>query len=687
MRIHSRLRFTIIALCVAVFAAGPVAGGAEPADPFPKEISAPSLSGGVEWLNCGGPIELRDLRGKVVVLDFWTYCCINCIHILPALHELEKKYNRELVVIGVHSAKFENEKDSDAIREAILRYDITHPVVNDANMKIWRKYGVNSWPTLVLIDPQGNYCGRVSGEGRIDVLDKAIQQVIAYHNAKGTLDRTPIDFALAKEKVEPTPLRYPGKVLADAESDRLYISDNNHNRIVITTLDGKLVDTIGSGRVGQADGNFATAEFNHPQGMALAGGKLYVADTRNHLIRVVDLQKKTVSTLAGTGKQAGFREKGGALKATPLNSPWDLLIHNGGLYIAMAGSHQIWVHPLGSDKIGVFAGTGREDIIDGPHAKACFAQPSGLATDGQALYVCASEGSAIRRVPFNRSQPVTTVAGPSDLPGGRSLFTFGDKDGIGDNVRLQHPIGIEFYNNTFFIADSYNHKIKAMTLTPAGVGRVKTLYGDGESGDNLKPLELAEPAGLDAAGNTLFIADTNNHRIVTVNTNTGKADRLKIQGLQPPAAATEAEPPPLASTKAITVPRQSVQGGREVPVTVNVTLPEGFKLNPAYPVGATATGTGMLVPQSKDPDRLPAEATGTAINFKIPLSRTNGSDTLRITVRYGYCRDGTGGICKVKTLRWNLPLTLANGGNKKIHLKTPPASSQSAAGAPERELN
>ncbi|HEX8527460.1 MAG TPA: thioredoxin-like domain-containing protein, partial [Allosphingosinicella sp.] len=348
------------------------AGDAEaaPENPFPKRNPAPGLEGGVGWLNTSGPITLDDLRGKVVLIDFWTYCCINCMHVLPDLEYLEEKFPEELVVIGVHSAKFDNEKESEAIREAILRYEIAHPVVNDANMLVWRKFGAHAWPTLVLIDPEGNYCGYVSGEGNRDVLEEAIERVIAYHGAKGTLDRTPVRFDLERFKAEPTPLRYPGKVLADAASNRLFVTDSNHNRIAVTTFDGRLLDVIGSGRIGRADGGYAEAAFDHPQGLALDGDTLYVADTENHLIRKVDLTTKRVSTLAGTGEQAAFREKGGSLKDSSLNSPWALLVHDGTLYIAMAGSHQIWSHRLGSDRIEVFAGSGREDILNGPHSEA-----------------------------------------------------------------------------------------------------------------------------------------------------------------------------------------------------------------------------------------------------------------------------------------------------------------------------
>ncbi|QDT63810.1 thioredoxin-like domain-containing protein [Calycomorphotria hydatis] len=505
-------------------------------DPFPRKRPAPDFTGGLGWYNTEEPLTLEQVKGKVVLLDFWTYCCINCMHVLPDLEYLEKKYDKELVVIGVHSAKFENEKDGDAIREAILRYEIAHPVINDAEMKVWRKFGARAWPTIVLLDPEGQYCGFLSGEGNREILDDVIEKVVAYHEAKGTLDRKPLDLKLEKYKEEPTPLKYPGKVLADEAGNRLFISDSNHNRIVITDLDGKLLDIIGTGAAGAKDGGFDEATFDRQQGMELVGNVLYVADTENHLIRAVDLEKQTVSTLAGTGEQDRRRTPGGVLRETPLNSPWALLHHDGVLHIAMAGPHQMWSHELGSNEIGIFAGSGREDITNGSHASSAFAQPSGIAADEQAMYICDSEGSAIRRVPFDQTQDVTTVVGTHDLPRGRSLFEFGDLDGVGNEARLQHPLGIAYKDGVLYVADSYNHKLKKITLNKdeTGYGTATSWLGTGEAGEGLEPLQFSEPAGLTIAGNYLFVADTNNHRVLKIDLQSGEAKVLAIDGLEPP---------------------------------------------------------------------------------------------------------------------------------------------------------
>ena len=640
-----------------------------PANPFPNRTPAASLEGGREWLNASGEITLRDLKGKVVLLDFWTYCCINCMHVLPDLEYLEEKYANELVVIGVHSAKFENEKDAENIRQAILRYEIKHPVINDADMLIWRKFGVRAWPTLVLIDPEGMFCGYVSGEGHRELLDAAIGKLVVYHQARGTLDRTPVHFDLERFKTEPTPLRFPGKLLVDERNKRLFVSDSNHNRIVVSTLDGRLIDVIGSGAIGRNDGSYEDASFDHPQGMALVGDTLYVADTENHLIRTVDLEAKQVNTLAGTGEQARFGAAGGRLRETRLSSPWDLLYEDGTLYIAMAGPHQIWSHRLNSDVVQIYSGSGREDVSNGGLLEAAYAQPSGMASDENFLYVCDSEGSAIRKIPIKSKRArVTTVVGTSDLPSGRSLFEFGDIDGVGDKARLQHPLGVAYYNNTLWIADSYNHKVKEIDLRK---NQVKTLFGDGRPGNGLDPVQFNEPAGLAFADGRLYVADTNNHRIVVLDLRTKNASELKINGLEPPQRQAEqslAVDPKLF----VKVPQQTVAAGDELMFQIELSLPEGFKLNKLAPLTyrLSADGDQDLIAAEQLDTRNDAEARESAVRIRVPLAKTAGKATLDLALNYGYCRDGEGGLCKIGTARWRVPVEVSpEGPQRAVRLK------------------
>jgi thiol-disulfide isomerase/thioredoxin/sugar lactone lactonase YvrE len=525
--------------------------------PFARRFAAPEIDGGVEWVNVEQPITLASLRGRFVLVDFWTYCCINCMHVLPELKKLEHAFPNELVVIGVHSAKFDGEHDSQNIREAVERYEIEHPVVNDAEMRIWDRFGARSWPTLVLIDPAGEGIWAATGERTLDEIKAVIDKGLPYYRAQGLLKPAPRP-KLTADASQATPLRFPGKILADeADGGRLFIADSNHNRIVVSGLDGQVRSVIGSGEIGKIDGASDKAEFNHPQGLARVGETLYVADAENHLLRRIDLKNGQVTTIAGTGEKGAawpaarmgeflqnMTARGGdklprGPKATALSTPWDILAHGGSLYIAMAGTHQIWKMPLTEGEIGPYAGSGREAINDGsllpkiPYdpSYASFAQPSGLASDGQRLYIADSEGSIIRSVPYEAAGVSQSVVGPT----GATLFEFGDKDGKAEQARFQHPLGVAWYKGKLYVADTYNNKIKVVDVAQR---TCRTLAGTGkpgrDDGDGAKAT-FNEPGGLTAAGDKLFVADTNNHLIRVVELAApNRVSTLAIEGLTPP---------------------------------------------------------------------------------------------------------------------------------------------------------
>jgi thiol-disulfide isomerase/thioredoxin len=512
-----------------------------------KKVPAPELTGGVAWLNSGGPLTLKnDLKGKVVLLDFWTLCCINCIHIMPDLARLEKKWANELVVIGVHSPKFESEKDTRSIRKAILRYQIEHPVVNDADHKIWDAYEVDAWPTLVLIDPEGNLVGYTSGEGKYELLDAVIKKVVDEHREKKTLNDKPLNFDQAKYRDDgDSPLFFPGKVLADAKGNRLVIADSTHHRIVLTDLTGKFLDAAGTGNPGKADGNFDSAEFHDPQGLAIAGDTLYVADRKNHAIRELDLKGRTVRTIAGTGEQEGDITNRRLQKPVPassigLNSPWDLYLSGDQLFIAMAGHHQVWLLDLKTKQIGPYAGSGRENIADGPLPFAAFAQISGITSDGKYLYTADCETSSLRKVPMTGTGRVETLVG-------RGLFIFGDQDGPGQvedtellptEARLQHAMGVTYHDNKLYVADTYNNKIRVFDLKTK---QLSTLVGGNDWGW-LVPSLFNEPAGLSYANGKLYVADTNANRIRVVDLASRAVTTLPLTEVRRPVAAKEPAP-------------------------------------------------------------------------------------------------------------------------------------------------
>lgn len=493
-------------------------------------VRAPELPQNYTWFNTDKPLSLKELRGRVVILDFWTYCCINCLHILPDLKYLEQKYPDSLTVIGVHSAKFDNEKEIENIRQAILRYDIEHPVLVDRDFRVWEEYAVRAWPTFMIIDPAGYVVGYLSGEGKRETLDELIQQLINQHQAKGTINFQEISLTLEKQR-QPltTPLAFPGKVLATQAG--LFIADSGHHRVVMSSYNGEILHLIGTGKSGLTDGAFNEAQFFAPQGMAFDQEIqiLYVADTENHSLRQVDLKRQRVKTIAGTGEQShNISPHGGAGLETSLNSPWDVVQWGQSLFIVMAGSHQIWQMNLESGIVTTYAGTGAEACMDGVLTESAFAQPSGITTDGEELYIADSEVSSIRGVRLQEPQQVRTISGSGDL------FGFGDVDGQGENVRLQHCLGVEYAQNYLWVADTYNHKIK---LVSPSTGNCQTILGDGSGGlkdGQGKNTRFCEPSGLSMMENYLYISDTNNHAIRRVDLNTFEVTTLEFPNLCAP---------------------------------------------------------------------------------------------------------------------------------------------------------
>lgn len=612
-------------------------------------VRAPELNGGISWLNTEKPLSLQALKGKIVMLDFWTYGCINCIHIIPDLKKLEARYPNNLVVIGVHSAKFENEGETENIRKIILRYELEHPVVNDADYNIWNQYAVRAYPTRILISPDGYIIGNYVGEGYFEEIDKKISETIADFRKKGQLNEKPLSFALERAKVGNLPLAFPGKVLADEKSNRLFISDSNHNRIVITDLQGKLLETIGNGEASLKDGNFNTATFNRPQGLALDGENLYVADTENHAIRLVNLKNKTVETLTGDGKQAEWRSNGGNAKTSRLSSPWDLVKVGDALYIAMAGTHQIWKLDFPTNSVAPFAGTGAEARYDSSIDDSAFSQPSGLVSDGKKIWVADSEANIIREIDLRQETVKTLVGG--------DLWVFGDKDGEGNDVRLQHPLGVVLYEGKVLIADTYNHKIKQLDTEKR---TVKTFLGNGKSGqvDGAKP-QFYEPGGISVADEKLFIADTNNHAVRVVDLQTKQVSTLKIAGLTSPKVYENTAVSP--NLKELKISTQEIAANASI--NFNLKLPEGYHLNTDAPNRFEITADAKIIKIENAKGKL------TKLPFTIPLQTLQNSET-KLTAKFTvfYCRDDNTGECLIKTLMWNVPIKISSAGKSEILL-------------------
>ncbi|MEW6580643.1 MAG: thioredoxin-like domain-containing protein [Chloroflexota bacterium] len=628
---------------------------------YSGDVNAPDFPASAEWINASAPVSMADLRGKIVLLDFWTYGCINCIHVIPDLKRLEAEYPKALVVIGVHSAKFTNEGETENIRRIVRRYEVEHPVINDRDFITWQQYGVRAWPTFVVIDPFGKVVGQLSGEPLYPRIQPVIETMAREYGAAGAINPAPLaqwQPEMARDEHN-APLRFPGKVLADAAGNRLFISDSSNNRIVVAALDTfEVLDVIGAGEAGLRDGDYATAQFSRPQGLTLDGDTLYVADTENHAIRAVDLTAHTVTTVAGTGIQGFERDASGPGTAIALSSPWDVVAHTGKVYIAMAGPHQLWVYDSASGEVGPYAGTGREALLDGPLRQSAMNQPSGIDTDGNVLYFADPEASAIRTADLDPNGEVRTIVGTG-------LFDFGDVDGVGDAVRLQHALGVTVADDgLLYVADTYNNKIKR--INPATRASV-TFLGTGEPGfaGGSDPL-FYEPGGIDYADGKLYIADTNNHAIRVADLATGVVSTVTFPNVErlSDAGAASAAPGGLtggafAAEGALLLAPQTVAAGPGT-LRIHVTMPDGYKLNDLAPFTAIFPDNPVAqVPaDSRDirillPD-LPVE---------VPVTFAVGQTDLALDLTVYWCEAVNETLCFVDRATLVVPLTVLPDGD------------------------
>lgn len=617
----------------------------------PGELAAPEFPAGQTWFNVSHPLTMAELRGKVVVLDFWTLGCINCQHIVPDLHRLESEFGNAIAVIGVHSGKYDREHTDESVREATIRLQLGHPVVNDPDFVIWNSYGASAWPTIVVIDPSGQIVGVHEGEGVYDAVEPAVKQIVDDFDAKGEVTRTPLPLDLEAAPIASDFLSFPGTVLADEAGGRLFIADSDNNRILVAGLDGALQKAIGSGKEGLKDGASDQAQFNQPQGLALSedGGTLYVADTRNHALRSVDLASGEVKTIAGTGERA----QSAPAVAQPgteeaLASPWGLQLTDAKLFVTMAGSHQIWLFDTNAGTIQHLLGSGQEGITDGAGpTQPSLAQPNEITTDGASLYWVDPESSGVRKYDIATKQVTTLV--------GTGLFDFGDQDGAPDGTpraQLQHPQGITYVNGALYVADTYNHKIR--TVDPNS-GFVTTVAGSSTSGDadgTGMSATFDEPGGVSAANGKLYIADTNNNAIRVLDIATGGVSTLRLTNLA--VAATGLQGRTL---------KTSLRPQRINPSTttlrLKLTVPDGYQLNNLAPSQLTLSTSDdtAFSPQQTD---VTFSTNDTSVEVSIPVAAKAGQAIVSAAGQVYYCRENENAICLVDQVDIALPLTVSD---------------------------
>ncbi|MEU0099400.1 NHL domain-containing thioredoxin family protein [Streptomyces sp. NPDC006267] len=590
-------------------------------------VRAPELIGKGGWLNTGDQqYTLADLRGRIVILDFWTFCCVNCLHVLDELRELEEKHRDTVVIIGVHSPKFVHEAEHQAVVDAVERYEVHHPVLDDPELATWKQYAVRAWPTLVVIDPEGYVVAQHAGEGHAHAIEKLVEELEAEHAAKGTLRRGDGPY-VAPEPVA-THLRFPGKALLLPDGGFL-VSDTTRHRLVELDADGETVRRhFGTGERGLADGGPETARFSEPQGLAvLPDGRVAVADTVNHAIRALDLTTGVTSTLAGTGRQwwQGNPTSGPAHEVD-LSSPWDLAWFGDRLWIAMAGVHQLWTYDPGNGTVRVAAGTTNEGLVDGPAAEAWFAQPSGLAVsaDGERLWVADSETSSLRYL--DRDEHVHTAVGTG-------LFDFGHRDGAASQALLQHPLGVTALpDGSVAVSDTYNHALRR--YDPAS-DEVTTLATD-----------LREPSDAVLADGDLVVVESARHRLTRLRL-PEEAVRVADQAHRTRRAATEIAPGTLR-------------------LDVVFQAPAGQKLDTRY-------GPSTRLQVSATPPELLADGAGTGTDLGRDLVLADGvtEGVLHVSAMAASCDDDPANeypACHMHQQDWGVPVRVTAQGTPRLPL-------------------
>ncbi len=588
-------------------------------------VRAPELVGRGGWINTGDEeLALAKLRGRIVILDFWTFCCVNCLHVLDELRELEDKHRDTVVVVGVHSPKFAHEAEHQAVVDAVERYGVEHPVLDDPDLATWKQYAVRAWPTLVVIDPEGYVVAQHAGEGHVHAIERLVTELEAEHGAKGTLRRG--DGPYVAPAPEPTALRFPGKALLLPSGDFL-VSDTTRHQLVELAADGEtVVRRIGSGTRALADGTADEAAFSEPQGLALLDDTaVVVADTVNHALRRLDLETGEVTTLAGTGRQwwQGSPAAGPA-REVDLSSPWDVAVFAGRVWIAMAGVHQLWVYDPAAGTVAVAAGTTNEGLVDGPAAEAWFAQPSGLAATPERLWLADSETSALRWVDLDGA--VHTAVGTG-------LFDFGHRDGAAEQALLQHPLGVTaLLDGSVAVSDTYNHALRR--YDPA-TGEVTTLATD-----------LREPSDAVLVGDDIVVVESARHRLTRLRL-PEEAVRVEAVAHRTRRAATEVAP-------------------GTVRLEVIFQAPAGQKLDTRY-----GPSTRLLVSATPPELLRTGEGAGTDLSRTLELDPSVVEGVLHVSAMAASCDDDPGNAypaCHVHQQDWGVPVRLTEAGADRLAL-------------------
>jgi len=572
-----------------------------------------------KWLNSTRKIEISDLKDRAILLHFWNRSCISCVEALPDIKKLENELGSKITVIGVYSSKFENEKDLSVIRNAVLKHDITSLVLTDTDLKLWKKFKVNAWPTFILINPNGREYERHEGINSVKKLVKDAKSMVNKYRYQ--INREPLPLLPEKYNQIGNILSFPSKleytsnfIDGSRATSAIFIANSGQNNIVATSLIGGILFKIGSGKEGLADGNFEEAAFNAPQGILFDDQKLYIADTGNHALRVADFKTRKVTTLTAGGKKGGIISATTDAVETNLSSPTDIEFFPSKdvIVISNSGSNQILSFNLKTNKISVLAGNGESGKTDGKYPNNSLAQTSDMVVLKNKLYFLDAITSALR---------VLDEAGNV-----RTLASSG----------LQHPLALTADDSGIYIADSFNNRIRKYGVSTQ---KLTDLVG-GEIGDAVgSKTRFNSPEGIISIMNSFYISDANNNRVLVVNRSKLHSELLDvIPPLKLPREGFLEYLPNLKKSEPASVKADEK-------ITLKIDLNKGWKINEDGP-----SFINLLEIIDEDKANLLASFDWYFVKqkeMKLP-KLSAGKDYLLQGVIY-YCEDKSNALCYVKS--------------------------------------
>ncbi len=615
-----------------------------------SDVKKLSVSDEKKWLNVSRPLEVSDLKDRLILLDFWSYSCVACIQNLPEIKKLEEQFGSKLTVIGVHSGKFENEKDPVAIKKAVIRYDISYPVIDDSDLKIWNSFEVKALPTLVLINPHGNVI-KTYVEEDLEKIKSDIKHFVSKY--KFQVNREPLPILLEKFNTIGNVLSFPTKLEYAADFSYksrhlpvIFISNSGQNTIIASSLSGEMVLKIGSGKKGFEDGSFDVASFNSPQGIAYRSGKLYVADFGNNAVREINFKDGVVRTIIGSGIRGDIISEDLDAKDANLSSPTDVDFFGNGIAISNSGTHQILSYNPKDETISVLAGNGMEGSEDGKYPENSLAQTSDMSVFGRKLYFVDATSSALR---------VLSEDGEVQTLVGGNLKKSGHVNGSKDQALLQHPLGVLADDTGVYIADSYNQKIRKYDFSSK---KIHDLVGKnrGDKVGSSSISEFDEPEGMIAVLDRFYLADSNNNRILVLSRGSFSTDLLNVMPpLKLPKEGFLQYLPNLQKSEDIVVKSNSE-------ISIKIDLKNGWKINEDGP-----SFVNLLELKDDKEANLVSSFDWHSVKSKdLKISKLKDGKTYVLQGSIYYCEDKPNALCYIKSYEQKITAESSEEGNKII---------------------